>query len=48
MCTYTCVASLAVDLVTSKLQETIMKTRMQSIGIVFNKFNRIVRDHAAG
>ena len=34
----------AIDLVTSQLQETIMKTRMQEIGIVFNKFNRVVRD----
>jgi two-component system chemotaxis sensor kinase CheA len=33
-----------VDLITAELQEAIMATRMQSIGIVFNKFNRIVRD----
>jgi len=33
-----------VDIITTQLQEAIMKTRMQSIGIVFNKFNRIVRD----
>ena len=32
------------DLVTSDLQETIMRTRMQPIGNVFNKFTRIVRD----
>jgi len=30
--------------ITTELQETIMKTRMQPIGIVFNKFPRIVRD----
>ena len=35
-----------VDLVTSQLQEAIMKTRMQQISIVFTKFNRIVRDLA--
>ena len=33
-----------VDLITIELQEAIMATRMQSIGIVFNKFNRVVRD----
>ena len=33
-----------VDSVTSQLQETIMQTRMQSIGIVLNKFTRVVRD----
>ncbi len=32
------------DLVTSDLQETIMRTRMQPIGNVFNKFTRVVRD----
>ncbi len=32
------------SLVTTELQETIMKTRMQPIGVVFNKFPRIVRD----
>lgn len=30
--------------VTSELQETIMQTRMQPIGSVFNKFPRVVRD----
>ena len=35
-----------VDMVTSQLQEAIMKTRMQQISIVFTKFNRIVRDLA--
>ncbi|MCB0283020.1 MAG: chemotaxis protein CheW [Calditrichaeota bacterium] len=33
-----------VNLITSELQEAIMATRMQPIGIVFNKFQRIVRD----
>jgi two-component system, chemotaxis family, sensor kinase CheA len=32
------------DLVTSELQECVMQTRMQPVGIVFNKLNRIVRD----
>ncbi len=32
------------DQVTSELQETIMQTRMQPVGTVFNKFTRIVRD----
>lgn len=36
-------ASQRVDLVTSELQETIMLTRMQPVGIVFNKFPRVVR-----
>jgi two-component system chemotaxis sensor kinase CheA len=36
--------SQRVDLITAELQEAIMATRMQSIGIVFNKFNRVVRD----
>jgi two-component system chemotaxis sensor kinase CheA len=34
------------SLVTTELQETIMKARMQPIGTVFNKFPRIVRDLA--
>ena len=33
-----------IDLITSELQEAIMLTRMQSIGNVFNKFPRVVRD----
>ncbi|OGV37251.1 MAG: hypothetical protein A2020_14405 [Lentisphaerae bacterium GWF2_45_14] len=33
-----------VDLITAELQEAIMATRMQAVGIVFNKFNRLVRD----
>ncbi len=32
------------DIVTSELQESIMRTRMQPIGNVFSKFNRVVRD----
>ena len=35
-----------VNIVTSQLQEAIMKTRMQQVSIVFTKFNRIVRDLA--
>jgi two-component system chemotaxis sensor kinase CheA len=32
------------NLVATELQETIMRTRMQPIGIVFNRFPRVVRD----
>jgi two-component system chemotaxis sensor kinase CheA len=35
------------NLITSELQEGVMKTRMQPIGRVWNKFPRIVRDLAA-
>ncbi len=35
-----------VDFITAELQEAVMATRMQSIGIVFHKFNRVVRDTA--
>jgi two-component system chemotaxis sensor kinase CheA len=35
------------NLVTSELQEAVMKTRMQPIGNVWSKFPRIVRDAAA-
>ncbi|MBR9980660.1 MAG: chemotaxis protein CheW [Desulfatitalea sp.] len=38
------VAGQRIDLITSELQEAIMLTRMQSIGNVFNKFPRVVRD----
>jgi two-component system chemotaxis sensor kinase CheA len=38
------VASQRVDSITSELQEAIMSTRMQSIGVVFSKFRRVVRD----
>ena len=37
-------AGQRIDLITSELQEAIMLTRMQSIGNVFNKFPRVVRD----
>ena len=37
-------AAQRVDSITSELQEAIMTTRMQSVGVVFNKFKRIVRD----
>jgi two-component system chemotaxis sensor kinase CheA len=32
------------DRITTSLQETIMLTRMQPVGIVFNKFPRLIRD----
>src|SRR5262249_22224059 len=35
-----------VDLVTSELQEAIMSTRLQPLGNVFHKFQRLVRDLA--
>jgi two-component system chemotaxis sensor kinase CheA len=40
--------SQRIDLVTSELQEGIMKTRMQPVGTVFDTFPRIVRDLANG
>lgn len=39
-------AAQKVDAITSELQEAIMVTRMQSVGIVFGKFRRVVRDLA--
>jgi two-component system chemotaxis sensor kinase CheA len=36
------------DLITSELQEGVMKTRMQPIGTIWNKFSRVVRDLARG
>jgi len=39
-------ASQNLSLVTTELQEKIMKTRMQPVGTVFNKFPRVVRDLA--
>jgi two-component system, chemotaxis family, sensor kinase CheA len=39
-------AGQRIDLITSELQEAIMLTRMQSIGNVFNRFPRVVRDLA--
>ena len=35
------------NLITSQLQEGVMKTRMQPIGVIFNKLPRVVRDLAA-
>ncbi|NQU66181.1 MAG: hybrid sensor histidine kinase/response regulator, partial [SAR324 cluster bacterium] len=40
------VAGQRIDMVTSELQEAIMLTRMQQVGTIFNKFNRLVRDLA--
>ena len=40
-------ASQRLNLVTSELQEGVMKTRMQPIGNVWGKFPRVVRDLAA-
>jgi two-component system chemotaxis sensor kinase CheA len=37
-------AATHVDAITSQLQEAIMATRMQTVGIVFSKFRRVVRD----
>ena len=39
-------ASQRLDLITSELQEAIVSTRMQPVGVVFSKFRRIVRDMA--
>ncbi len=39
--------SQRLNLITSELQESVMKTRMQPIGIVWNKFPRVVRDLAS-
>jgi two-component system chemotaxis sensor kinase CheA len=39
-------SSQRVNLITSELQDAIMQTRMQSIGNVFGKFPRVVRDIA--
>ena len=36
--------SQRLNLVTSELQENVMKTRMQPIGSILNKFQRVVRD----
>jgi two-component system chemotaxis sensor kinase CheA len=40
-------ASQRLNLLTSELQEGVMKARMQPIGNVFGKFSRVVRDLAA-
>ena len=42
----TAAAAKNVDAITSELQETVMLTRMQPIGTLFNRFNRLVRDLA--
>jgi two-component system chemotaxis sensor kinase CheA len=39
--------SQRLNLITSELQEGVMKTRMQPIGVIWNKLPRIVRDLAA-
>ena len=41
-------ASQRLNLLTTELQEGVMKTRMQPIGNVWNKFPRVVRDLAHG
>lgn len=38
------VSSQRIDMITSELQEAIMRTRMQPIGNILNKFSRLVRD----
>jgi two-component system chemotaxis sensor kinase CheA len=38
--------SQRLNLITTELQEGVMKTRMQPIGVVWNKFPRVVRDMA--
>jgi two-component system chemotaxis sensor kinase CheA len=40
--------SQRLNLITTQLQEGVMKTRMQPIGVVWNKLPRVVRDMAAG
>ncbi len=40
-------ASQRLNLITSELQEGVMRTRMQPIGVVWNKLPRVVRDLAA-
>jgi two-component system chemotaxis sensor kinase CheA len=40
-------ASQRLNLVTTELQEGVMKTRMQPVGKIWNKFPRVVRDLAA-
>lgn len=37
-------SSQRIDMITSELQEAIMRTRMQPIGNILNKFNRVVMD----
>jgi two-component system chemotaxis sensor kinase CheA len=40
------VSAQCLDIITTELQEAIMRARMQPIGSVFNKFPRVVRDLA--
>jgi two-component system chemotaxis sensor kinase CheA len=40
-------ASQRLNLITSELQEGVMRTRMQPIGVVWNKLPRVVRDLAS-
>jgi two-component system chemotaxis sensor kinase CheA len=37
-------AGQRINMVTSELQDVIMRTRMQSVGNIFNKFPRLIRD----
>ena len=39
-------AAQRLNLITTELQESVMKTRMQPIGVIWNKFPRVVRDLA--
>lgn len=39
-------SSQRIDMITSELQEAIMRTRMQPIDNILNKFSRVVRDLA--
>lgn len=41
-----CATSQRLNLITTELQESVMKTRMQPIGVVWNKLPRVVRDLA--
>jgi two-component system chemotaxis sensor kinase CheA len=41
-------ASQRLNLITSELQEGVMRARMQPIGVVWNKLPRVVRDLASG
>ena len=40
--------SQRLNLITTELQEGVMKTRMQPIGVVWNKLPRVVRDISIG
>ncbi len=43
-CKATELSSQRIDMITSELQEAIMRTRMQPIANILNKFSRVVRD----